>query len=128
MKVKIWGARGSIPTSLSPEAVEEKICQAIYTLKLSADEANNIETVRAAVKQLPLLIRGTAGGATTCVEVQSGGETIIIDAGSGIRKLGLELLKGPCGRGEGKIHLLFSSSPLGSYSRVPFFPACLYPW
>ncbi|MFQ6039678.1 MAG: MBL fold metallo-hydrolase [Candidatus Poribacteria bacterium] len=31
------------------------------------------------------------GGDTTCIEVQVDGELIIIDAGTGIRRLGLEL-------------------------------------
>ena len=33
------------------------------------------------------------GGNTSCVEVRCGGELIILDAGTGIRDLGTELLK-----------------------------------
>jgi len=33
------------------------------------------------------------GGDTTCVEIRAGGEVFIIDAGTGIRKLGMELMK-----------------------------------
>jgi phosphoribosyl 1,2-cyclic phosphodiesterase len=33
------------------------------------------------------------GGNTTCIEVRTGGERIIIDAGSGIRGLGVALMK-----------------------------------
>jgi phosphoribosyl 1,2-cyclic phosphodiesterase len=35
----------------------------------------------------------TYGGNTTCLEVEAGGETIILDAGTGIRALGLELAR-----------------------------------
>ena len=33
------------------------------------------------------------GGDTTCIEVRAGKELIIVDAGSGIRRLGLHLLE-----------------------------------
>lgn len=35
------------------------------------------------------------GGNTSCVEVTSGGERLVLDAGTGLRGLGDELLKGP---------------------------------
>jgi anti-anti-sigma factor len=99
--------------------VEEKICQAIYGLP--AIDTTDMEAVRDYVGQLPPLLRGTAGGNTTCVEVQAGGETFIIDAGTGLRKLGLELMKGPCGRGQGTLHLLFSHLHWDHIQGFPFF-------
>lgn len=38
------------------------------------------------------------GGNTPCVEVRAGGELIVIDAGTGIRELGLSLLKEAAGK------------------------------
>ncbi|MBI3564270.1 MAG: MBL fold metallo-hydrolase [Elusimicrobia bacterium] len=38
------------------------------------------------------------GGNTACVEVRAGGETIVIDAGTGIRELGLSLMKEAAGK------------------------------
>ena len=75
---------------------------------------------------LPLL-RGTAGGNTPCVEIQAGGETFIIDAGSGLRELGLELMKGPCGRGEGTLHLFISHPHWDHIQGFPFFNPALVP-
>ena len=90
MKVKIWGCRGSLPAPLTPVEIEEKIVQAIYGMPaINTGDAN---AVRAYVRRLPILNKGTAGGNTSCVEVQAGGKTIVIDAGTGIRDLGLELL------------------------------------
>ena len=103
MKIRIWGARGSIPAPLSSQEIEDKIAQAIYGL--TDIDTHDPEAIRAYIRDLPPLIRGTAGGNTSCIEIQAGDETIIIDAGSGLRHLGLELMKGPCGRGGGKTPL-----------------------
>jgi len=88
---------------------------------MPAIDTNDSEAVWGYIKSLPVLVRGTAGGNTTCVEVQAGGETFIIDAGSGLRDLGLELMKGPCGHGEGTIHLLFSHLHWDHIQGFPFF-------
>ncbi len=119
MKIRIWGARGSIPSPLKPEEVEEKIYQAI--LELPAIDTRDPEAVRAYVKKLPALLRGTAGGNTSCVEIQAEGETFIIDAGSGLRELGLELMKGACGRGQGTLHIFFTHAHWDHIQGFPFF-------
>ncbi|NCQ18094.1 MAG: MBL fold metallo-hydrolase [Ignavibacteria bacterium CG_4_8_14_3_um_filter_37_9] len=59
------------------------------------------------------------GGESTCIEVRGDeGEVIIIDAGSGIRKLGEKLLKEPSVL---KINLLFTHSHWDHLSGFPFF-------
>jgi phosphoribosyl 1,2-cyclic phosphodiesterase len=60
------------------------------------------------------------GGNTSCVEVEADGETIILDAGSGIRPLGLNLM----GRAAGKplnLHLLISHTHWDHIQGLPFF-------
>ena len=125
MKIRIWGARGSIPSPLKAEEVENKLYQAI--LGMPPIDTADSDAVWGYIKSLPALLRGTAGGNTTCVEVQAGGETFIIDAGSGIRQLGLELMKGPCGRGEGTLHLLFSHLHWDHIQGFPFFVPAFVP-
>lgn len=125
MRIKFWGARGSLPSPLTPEAIEEKICQAIWGMP--DFDTSDMDAVRAYVRGLPLLHRRTAGGNTSCVEIKSGGETIIIDAGSGIRELGYELMKGPCGRGEGTLHLLFTHCHWDHLQGFPFFVPAFIP-
>ncbi len=125
MKVRFWGTRGSIPSPLKPEEVEDKICQAISLLP--DVDVQDMEAVRAYVRELPPLLRGTAGGNTPCVEIQAGGETFIIDAGSGLRELGLELMKGPCGQGEGTLHLFISHPHWDHIQGFPFFNPALVP-
>ena len=49
------------------------------------------------------------GGNTSCVQViPDDGTIIIVDAGTGIRRLGKALMSGPCGEGQGTVHLLVS--------------------
>ncbi len=62
------------------------------------------------------------GGNTSCVQVLPSDDTIlIIDAGTGIRKLGKELMQGVCGRGGGDIHLLISHTHWDHIQGLPFF-------
>ena len=49
------------------------------------------------------------GGNTSCVEVRTeSGTHIIIDAGTGLRKLGKDMMQGSFGEGAGTSHLLVS--------------------
>ncbi len=62
------------------------------------------------------------GGNTSCVQVCPGdGTVLIIDAGTGIRKLGQRLMQGPQGRGEGECHLLVSHTHWDHIQGLPFF-------
>jgi phosphoribosyl 1,2-cyclic phosphodiesterase len=80
MKLKFWGARGSIPVS-----------------------GKNYNKY---------------GGCTTCVEVRSKkDELIIVDAGSGIRVLGKELLK----TSQHRFNMLFTHSHWDHVLGFPFF-------
>ena len=119
MRIKVWGARGSIPAPLKPADVEKKICQAIYGMP--EIDTGDMEAIRAYVHSLPLLRRSTAGGNTSCVEIQAAGETFIVDAGSGLRELGLELMRGPCGQGQGRLHLFISHPHWDHIQGFPFF-------
>lgn len=62
------------------------------------------------------------GGNTSCVQVSpQDGTILIIDAGTGIRKLGQELMSGPCGQGQGEVHLLISHTHWDHIQGIPFF-------
>ena len=64
------------------------------------------------------------GGNCSCVEVRTAsGELFIIDAGTGIRELGLELLKSP----PVDAHLLLSHTHWDHISGFPFFPPAFVP-
>jgi phosphoribosyl 1,2-cyclic phosphodiesterase/CheY-like chemotaxis protein len=66
------------------------------------------------------------GGNTSCIEVRVGGEIIVLDAGTGIRRLGLELKKEFADR---PIHLnlLITHTHWDHIQGFPFFPAAYNP-
>jgi phosphoribosyl 1,2-cyclic phosphodiesterase len=49
------------------------------------------------------------------------GTNLIIDAGTGIRRLGQELMTGPFGAGAGTVHLLISHTHWDHIQGIPFF-------
>ncbi len=125
MKVRIWGVRGSLPSPLKPSEIREKMYQAV--LGSAGIDTTDPQAVRRYIDGMPPLLSGTAGGNTTCVEVQADAQTFIIDAGSGLRQLGLELMKGPCGRGQGVLHLFFSHAHWDHIQGFPFFVPAFVP-
>ncbi len=155
MKVKIWGARGSTPAPIKPELIREKIIsallgiantpaaqldeltQAILTAKPAGSFAAEEEyhtsvaqrrlVIEAYLDRLSPLAASTAGGNTPCLEIRSGNDIFVIDAGSGLRDLGAELMNGPCGEGKGVIHLFFSHPHWDHIQGFPFFRPAFIP-
>ena len=106
MRIKFWGVRGSIPSPLRPDLVRAKIVRA---LSLSKDvDFTNDEAIEAFVDSLPLEVKGTAGGNTSCLEVISENANIILDAGSGLRELGKSLMDKEFAQGKGISHIFIS--------------------
>ncbi len=125
MRVKVWGARGSIPSPLSPEAIREKMIAVLQGA--TGIELTDPMAVRAYVDELDPVLSGTAGGNTPCIQIQADGKEIIVDAGSGIRNLGMELMNGPCGKGQGEIHLFLSHTHWDHIQGLPFFVPAFVP-
>ena len=62
------------------------------------------------------------GGNTSCVSIEPpGGPLLILDAGTGIRELGKELMTGAFGQGSGVAHLLISHTHWDHVQGFPFF-------
>lgn len=133
MKAKFWGVRGSIPTPIGSEEIYEKIVEVLLLALAEGVRPENEEQIRAYVSDLPHLKRGTIGGNTACVEVRSGSacadreESLILDAGSGLRLLGREMMKGTFGRGEGTAHLFISHTHWDHIMGFPFFAPAFVP-
>jgi phosphoribosyl 1,2-cyclic phosphodiesterase len=92
MKVTFWGVRGSLPTPLSPEQVRGKIAAVVQRIR-----ASDLESARSREQflgSLPPYLFGTLGGNTTCLEVRTDdNRLIILDGGSGLRDLGVSMEK-----------------------------------
>ncbi len=125
MYVKFWGTRGSIPTPLASQTIEQKIRQALTGaagLDLS-DEA----VIDRYIERLPFIDKHTTGGDTACVEVRSGDQLLIIDAGSGIRLLGLDLMQQGYAQGNRQIDLLVTHTHWDHIQGLPFFLPAFVP-
>ena len=117
MDVTIWGSRGSLPTPMPKEEYEQKLLallQAYHDAGAPDDIAGFL-----AGREFPE--RSTYGGNSPCVEVVEDGFQIIFDAGSGIRPLGLKMMAGPCGAGEGEVNLFMSHFHWDHLMGFPFF-------
>lgn len=73
------------------------------------------------LEELPIGEKGTYGGNTSCVEVRAGDAVIIMDAGTGLRNLGLQLVEEAFGQGEGEALLLVSHTHIDHIIGWPFF-------
>ena len=125
MIVKFWGVRGSIPAPITAAEIETKILAAL-TGAQGIDLADR-RAVKEYVANIPPIERGTVGGNTPCVSIQVGEEWIILDAGSGIRELGWELLKREFGRGRGVAHIFMTHTHWDHIQGFPFFMPAFTP-
>jgi anti-anti-sigma factor len=87
----------------------------------------NPAEVQAYLAGLPPNVRSVVGGNTTCVEIDTGAETLIIDGGSGMRALGLSLMAREFGRGQGTAHIFLTHAHWDHLQGYPFFAPAYVP-
>ena len=120
MKIRFWGVRGSLPAPLTGQDIRRKIQKALSYA--SPRDIVNEESIEHFINTLPYSVAGSCGSNTTCIEVRSArDDLIIIDAGSGLRVLGNELLKGEYGEGRGECNMLFTHTHWDHIQGLPFF-------
>jgi len=114
MKVRFFGTRGSVPTPISYQELLETF-QYMYE-----------EAFRKGIKpaDLPVFLKKMQqeqpfffGGDTSCVLFSEGDRDLIVDAGSGLRRLGGEQLK----KGNKEMHVLLSHFHWDHIQGIPFF-------
>lgn len=125
MRVKIWGVRGLIPVPPRTEDIEQRIFSALRGG--GGVDLSNPVSVREYLSGLPLHIRSIVGGNTACVEVHDGQHLIVLDAGSGLRSLGLALMAGKCGQGKGTVRIFLSHLGWDHIQGFPFFAPAYVP-
>jgi phosphoribosyl 1,2-cyclic phosphodiesterase len=85
---RFWGARGSVPSPLTPSAVKSKISAIVQRLR--ASDLESPESRERFLAGLPPDLFGHIGGNTTCFEVRAdtGSDVFAVDAGTGLIELG----------------------------------------
>lgn len=126
MYIKFWGTRGSIPTPTSSEAIKEKIRQALEGA--AGLDLTNKAVLERYLDRLPVTIKGTIGGNTLCLEVRTGNQILILDAGSGLRLLGIDLMqKRNFARGHQNADILVTHTHWDHIQGFPFFQPAFIP-
>lgn len=108
MLARFWGTRGSLPVALTGAGVRRKLARALVAAngRSFADEAEATAFMDAA---LPFSTAATYGGATSCVELETGAPSFFVcDMGSGLREFGLSAMK-RCAGGHARRYNVFLS-------------------
>lgn len=125
MKVRFWGVRGSIPTPISPPKIREKI-EKILAASVKEDLSTE-EKRKRFLDKFPFYETGTIGGDTSCIEVRVKGELIIFDMGSGLVRLGNQLMKQDEKNGNLKMHFFLTHTHWDHIMGFPMFKPAFYP-
>jgi phosphoribosyl 1,2-cyclic phosphodiesterase len=126
MQIKLWGVRGSIAAPMTNTEYRQKLKSVLE--KAVKSGLGSVEEISGFVEGLQDNLKNIYGGNTTCASVKTGGgELIIIDCGTGLRNLGNELMRGPCGRGKGKVHILLTHNHWDHIQGLPFFKPLYVP-
>ena len=124
MKVKFWGVRGSIPTPIRPSQLQSRIAAIVQRIQPS--DLVSQESRDAFLAGIPPYLIETVGGNTTCMEIRlKDNSCIIIDAGSGIRELGINILKKR--DSVKKFHIFFTHFHWDHILGLPFFDPAYIP-
>ncbi|GAB1454985.1 MAG: MBL fold metallo-hydrolase [Spirochaetia bacterium] len=117
MKIRFWGARGSLPTPLTPAKLRSKISSIIQ--RIAPSDLESQESRELFLAHLPSYLFSTMGGNTACVEIQTNEHFhLVFDAGTGIRNLGQEIV---ASKKAAEVHLFFSHFHWDHIQGLPFF-------
>lgn len=126
MHVRFWGTRGSLPTPMTGTQMRDKARALVRAAEGRTFETDgDLETF---LNAQPFWTVSTYGGDTPCIEVGlEGEEHLVIDFGSGARRLGGAML-GRFGPQNGQTyHVLMSHLHWDHIMGFPFFPPAYIP-
>jgi phosphoribosyl 1,2-cyclic phosphodiesterase len=93
MRIRIWGARGSLPTSLDAKSLQDKLVAALVAG--NGRQLDSADKARAFVMQdLDFAVSHTFGGNSPCVQIDTGGsEYLLCDLGTGARAFAQQVMR-----------------------------------
>ncbi len=122
MKVRFWGVRGSIPTPVTPQQIQNKISAVIQ--RITAKDIESPDAKEKFISNLPDWLYGTVGGNSACVELKGSDKTeVILDAGSGLRVCGSNGVK----PSDNHYNIFFSHFHWDHIQGLPFFEPIFKP-
>jgi phosphoribosyl 1,2-cyclic phosphodiesterase len=127
MKVTFWGTRGSLPAPLGTKGVRKKLVNALVK-----GAGKNLDTTEKAEafcdSELGFSERGTFGGNTSCVQVDTGDtDYLLCDLGSGAREFSLSAIIKHGPKQPQTYHVLISHVHWDHIMGFPFFVPCYIP-
>jgi phosphoribosyl 1,2-cyclic phosphodiesterase len=113
MKLKFYGARGSLATPMTLSIYRKKIKKILELYKQSGKS-----DIDGFINDLPINLKSIYGGNTSCSTIQDDeGNMLILDAGSGLRELGNEFK----GMNNLTFHIFLSHFHWDHICGIPFF-------
>jgi phosphoribosyl 1,2-cyclic phosphodiesterase len=131
VKVRIWGARGSLPVALNSRQVRGKLVAALEgAIGRNLDSADKI--AHYVDHELGFDVRGTFGGNSSCVEVEvwdpaTSTEHVILDLGSGVRPFGNAMMARYGAGAPQTYHVFMSHLHWDHIMGFPFFTPAYIP-
>jgi len=119
MKLRFWGARGSIPTPITTTELRNRLREILARSK-GIDLSDPIAIERH-IQRLPATLNTIASGNTSCVELRINNQLFILDMGSGIRNLGTALMQENFVNGTGEAYIFISHTHYDHLEGFPFF-------
>jgi len=118
LEIRFWGVRGSIASPISNQELRDKIRSALCeAVSRHITDESQIDSLLA---EMPDSVTNTYGGNTSCVTIHEGDDFIVLDAGSGLRLFGKQLIQDPHAS-EKVIHILLSHFHQDHIIGFPFF-------
>ena len=135
--IDYWGTTGSYAAPLKSVDVAVKLRDAVLHLAkqhqldaLAAAATDSARLDQFLEQHLPLDLRSTFGGNTTCVSVQTPDALLILDCGTGLRELGMLLERtwnAPDFRGRRDASILTTHPHIDHLIGTPFFDPYMDP-
>lgn len=117
MIVRLWGVRGSLPTPMNREEYHEKLIHAMEYARLIWQTAPDT-TIEEIITGMHPNHKSVIGGDTTCVEVEHQGSILVMDLGTGARRLGMDLMRRNF---RGDLHICLTHTHWDHIQGFPFF-------